>query len=439
MSEAKPQQNQERQKARNADVSVDDAFWLTDLYPDPLALISHNIVDLADVTPDCIVVLDGNILLWPYEYSTSSLKAVEDVYSKLAKEGRLIVPAQSIREYYKHRSNKVAAISEKIDGVSKRQNFQVFDKISILEDDNDYIEARKLASEIVNIGKNISEKLNKINKRLKDGIGSDPVSIIYREAFEDCIFEIPLQPADRQELLLDAKRRSRLGIAPGFKDDGKADGGVGDLIIWKTLIQEAKTRKRHAILVTDESKNDWWVRSNGAYHPRPELIEEFRRETEGLTLHMVPLSGLLAAFKSPTAVVEQARRLEKKANNVIEQILTDSPKTTNVLMRRTRDRIKERIRALEAEISLLQYQRDETISRTDIADFDKADRINTLSNEIRKSHRELGKLNGLIHEHEMALDKSAPISRSSGFDETYEQLFGKSFSLRGNGGDGEDD
>lgn len=68
-------------------------------------------------------------------------------------------------------------------------------------------------------------------------------------------------------------------IPPGFKDAGKdgADGDkFGDLIIWKELMEKAKSEQRGVVLITDDAKEDWWyVRRGKKLGPRPELVEEF--------------------------------------------------------------------------------------------------------------------------------------------------------------------
>jgi hypothetical protein len=388
MSEAKPQQNQERQKARNGDVSVDDAFWLTDLYPDAAALIAHDIVELPEAVKDCIVVLDGNILLWPYDYSTASLKAVEDVYRRLADDKRLIVPGQAVREYYKHRSRKIAAIGQKIEGVISKSNHQIFDKISILEEDKDYKAARKVAVDIQKKGQEIANRFKAINHRLKNDVGADRVSALYRDVLKDCIIELPMDAKGRQELLDDAKRRSRLEIAPGFKDDSKADGGIGDLLIWKTLLSVAAERKCHAIFVTDEAKNDWWVRSNGAYHPRPELIEEYRAHSGGKSLHMMPLSGLLAAFESPTDVVQQALELEQSVKT------PDFPKSSShvapsfLLFENTYRNLTMNLAAIQSEINQLTAEIGTIEADPTLSPDEKEALLSLLRNNVERKNEE---------------------------------------------------
>lgn len=65
----------------------------------------------------------------------------------------------------------------------------------------------------------------------------------------------------------------------------KKDSGdrrlYGDLIVWKQVIQKSKKDKINIILVTDDLKEDWWLKINGkTIGPRFELIKEFHIETK---------------------------------------------------------------------------------------------------------------------------------------------------------------
>jgi hypothetical protein len=85
-------------------------------------------------------------------------------------------------------------------------------------------------------------------------------------------------------------------IPPGFEDAKKsADSGdkFGDLIIWKEMIEKAKTDKRSMIFVTDDGKSDWWYIHRGRkIGPHPELVEEFFLAT-GQQFHIYELLQFL--------------------------------------------------------------------------------------------------------------------------------------------------
>ena len=41
---------------------------------------------------------------------------------------------------------------------------------------------------------------------------------------------------DRDEVLEEMTRRYKQAIPPGYKDASKPDGGIGDFLIWKTIL-----------------------------------------------------------------------------------------------------------------------------------------------------------------------------------------------------------
>jgi hypothetical protein len=111
-------------------------------------------------------------------------------------------------------------------------------------------------------------------------------------------------------------------IPPGYKDKGKADDGIGDLLVWKTLLQIGRERKSDCIFVTEDAKGDWWVQSEGVFQPRIELVEEYRQASEGRTIHLVPLSSFLQLFGAEDNVVDEAKQAEV-ARRIKQQMVND--------------------------------------------------------------------------------------------------------------------
>lgn len=109
------------------------------------------------------------------------------------------------------------------------------------------------------------------------------------------------------------KWRYKREIPPGYKDKEKFDEGIGDLLIWKTVIEIAKDKEMPVLFVTEDAKSDWWVQSEGAFQPRIELIEEFRRETNGETIHLLPLSELIELFGASEDAVQDTKSTERSS------------------------------------------------------------------------------------------------------------------------------
>lgn len=100
-------------------------------------------------------------------------------------------------------------------------------------------------------------------------------------------------------------------IPPGYKDAAKDDRGIGDLLIWLTILEIGAERKKPLLFVTGEEKADWQHRSDHqGLLPRCELVDEFRRKS-GAPFYIAPFSGLLELFEAPKEVVSAVRKEEE--------------------------------------------------------------------------------------------------------------------------------
>jgi hypothetical protein len=88
-----------------------------------------------------------------------------------------------------------------------------------------------------------------------------------------------LSNEERAKIEKEGEQRYKDKMPPGFKDEKKTTNKFGDLIIWKDLIHKSKSEKKPFILIMDDLKEDWWLRSQGrTLSPRPELLQELYEE-----------------------------------------------------------------------------------------------------------------------------------------------------------------
>jgi len=115
----------------------------------------------------------------------------------------------------------------------------------------------------------------------------------------------------------DGEERYAKKIPPGFEDAKKDTGDkFGDLIIWKGMIEKAKTDERPIILVTDDGKSDWWYIHHGKkVGPHPDLVEEFLAAT-GQQFHIYELPQFLR-YSVETGSAIQAEAVQKIAETMI--------------------------------------------------------------------------------------------------------------------------
>ena len=135
---------------------------------------------------------------------------------------------------------------------------------------------------------------------------NDPVSNIYRDLFRGPVFADPA--FDREELLKELKYRQEHRIPPGYKDANNEYSGVGDLLIWKTILQIGEQESRHVVFVSGDEKSDWRYQSeNSALYPRYELLDEFRRKSKNKSLLIISFADLLAQLGVPEPIVAEVK------------------------------------------------------------------------------------------------------------------------------------
>lgn len=287
-----------------------DPFFLRELFPDAQGLLNTDYAALEEIKDTCLVVLDASAMLLPYVMGQITLGKVVEVYRPLGQQGRLIVPAQAAREFARNRATKIADIVRHLQDRASAVVAPMKQHIGILADDKDYIEVQKLSEEVGKLAKSIQAKVRAIVDRIGNEVGRDPVSEAYREVFKGCVRD-ENEPADQAAFLEEMTVRYAARRPPGYKDKAKSDGGAGDLIIWQSLLRASKASKRGCIFVTADTKTDWYTQANGAFQPRLELIEEYRLNSDGGTLHIIPLSRLMELYGAGADAVADTRSAEQ--------------------------------------------------------------------------------------------------------------------------------
>jgi PIN like domain len=289
-----------------------DNFVLEEIYPDAGQLFA-SYKSPAATDKSAIVVLDTNALLLPYEIGSARLKELASVYDRLATERRLFVPARVLREFIqrrdRHLANMIKALTDRKRGLVSNQMHLVLEGVPGYSDaSNAYQKMSAARFEYV-------DAIDKIIAVVKAWRGYDPVSKIYGRLFgKDSIVDPPSDEVSLGEM----EWRYRHALPPGYKDAKKEDGGVGDFIIWKSLLALGKIEKKDLIFVTGEQKGDWFVRSdNLPIYPRFELIYEYRSASEGKSLRLTSLHELLQEMNAPREVVADIKVAEFTTNSAL--------------------------------------------------------------------------------------------------------------------------
>ncbi len=285
-----------------------------------------NTVD--EIKKDCIVVLDTNVLILPFTVSSNSFTQISTVFEDLKKENRLYIPAQVAREFAKVRPRKLGDLYQKLS--KQRNNIQPFKLgnyplLESLDNFNSIVEAEAELNEKI---KEYRKLIGGLLSDVKAWVWNDPVSIVYNKLFTD---DLIIEPEiDKQKIQKELDYLIYHKLPPGYKDSSKQDRGVGDLLIWKSILKLGSENKNNLLFVSGDNKPDWWHQSEKQHlYPRYELVNEYRRESDNKLFHMVSLSQLLELMDVNEEIVENIKnqeeinRKEQSCNTLINLLLND--------------------------------------------------------------------------------------------------------------------
>lgn len=286
-------------------------FIANDIYPEADKIFSTKIKSLEEIKDSAFIVLDTNVLLVPYNISKESLGKIEDTYRLLTEQDRLIVPAQVAREFANNRAKKIVETFQQLTRKRNTTRSLQSGKYPLLESLDEYQDAIRLEKEIDDQLKEYRKVVGTVLDHIRDWRWNDPVSLIYENFFnEDSVYE-PL--INKEELVEDLDRRQTYKIPPGYKDASKDDRGIGDLLIWHTILEIGREFKVDIIFVSGDDKSDWWHKSEErTLYPRYELVDEFRRFSGGKSFHITSFSHFLDLFGASKSIVQEIRDEENQ-------------------------------------------------------------------------------------------------------------------------------
>ena len=235
-----------------------------------------------------LVALDANVLLNLYRYSPSARQDLIQVLTDYA--DRLWLPLQAAGEYQKNRLKVIFDQFEtyrefRNSAEQAEKNLTSFVKTIPRHPTIDAIDVQSRIEDLFSALTDYVAELesNQHGFTMDDASSSDPLQDQLSELFQGKVGP-PLTPELQASTLIDAVRRYEKKIPPGFMDINKeGEDQYGDLILWMEVIERAKFTSKPMILVTDDQREDWWLRINGrTIGPRPELVAEFWDSTHQL-------------------------------------------------------------------------------------------------------------------------------------------------------------
>jgi hypothetical protein len=136
--------------------------------------------------------------------------------------------------------------------------------------------AEKICETVRDLAKREIAALDATRAKHPDYWNEDPVQEALTLLFSNDRVGDPDKPPNVVE---SAKQRFNEQRPPGFMDKDKdGDRKYGDGVLWLQALEYAKESKRPLILITDETKEDWWLKVGGkTFGALPELVAEMRK------------------------------------------------------------------------------------------------------------------------------------------------------------------
>jgi exonuclease VII small subunit len=292
-----------------------DIFVANRVYPEANRIFGTTTRPIEEIKETAIIALDTNALLVPYNIGKESFAQIERTYEELVAHDRLIVPGQVAREFADNRARKLSELFQQLERRKNKVPQLQTGRYPFLESFDDYQKATELEREIDSKLDEYRQVMQRIIDQVRNWRWNDPVSILYGRLFNDRVIYEPDISTD--DLQVDLKYRHTHRLPPGYKDAAKDDGGIGDLLIWHSILQIGKDRKSSVIFVSGDEKSDWWHKSEKqTLYPRYELVYEFARSSEGLDFHIMSFSGFLNLFGASEETVREVHEEEVQLRSV---------------------------------------------------------------------------------------------------------------------------
>lgn len=247
---------------------------------------------------DPLIVLDANVFLRLYNHLPEIIIQYIEVLNSV--KDKIWLPAQVFKEFEKNHKkahsrnfNKYRLFLQQIQSsIERNKNTLEGEFIKYLELKYPLIDELKgqmtilidqMYKATIDYEENIKQQIDENTEVLK----KDAVKKFVHELAESGSIGQHFSFAETISLYQEGEIRFKYLIPPGYIDnkkdakDSTKEDKFGDLIIWKQVLNKAKSENKSVILVTDETKEDWWEKEDKQLVcARYELSREFS-ETVG--------------------------------------------------------------------------------------------------------------------------------------------------------------
>jgi hypothetical protein len=248
--------------------------------------------ELAVIWENCFFSFDANVLLHIYSYTPQTRERFFEILYGLKE--RIWIPHQVAYEYQKNRiyviSDQVKAYEE-IEIILNKNFYNLRNELFKDYKRHPFLNTQEIVGDIEKVIEDVKYKIKLTQANHPNYLETDDL----REVLTDLLDGRVGKPYSEEELEIiyqKAEKRFSYKKPPGYKDAKKPiPKNYGDVVIWFQLIDYARSQQKPIIFVTDDNKEDWWLKYEGEIiEPRPDLIQEIISEVgvEGFQFYMYP-------------------------------------------------------------------------------------------------------------------------------------------------------
>ncbi|MFE3038350.1 PIN domain-containing protein [Streptomyces canus] len=241
------------------------------------------------------ISLDANVLLNPYRVGKETRSQVFAILDNV--KDQLWVSYQATLEFFTNRPSVMAgeeSVYQKLENPLVSARGKIEEHLKPLK--YHPIVSADVHREILQGIDTLLTRINQLSRekdaKLEDALRNDPILSKWESLLNGKIGERPDETL-ASALLKAAEERLSASLPPGCRDTDKDENSTGDAMLWLQLLEHAQATKKRVLLITDDTKDDWYRRHGGkTIGPRVELVREMREKAD-VSYYQQPLSAFI--------------------------------------------------------------------------------------------------------------------------------------------------
>ena len=236
--------------------------------------------ELAAIWEKCIFCFDANVLLHIYSYTPETRERFFEIINRLNE--RIWIPHQVAYEYQKNRlyviSDQIKAYEE-VELILNKNIANLKNEIFKDYKRHPFLNTQEIVEDIEKALEEVKTKIKLAQTNHPNYLEADDLREVLSDLLEGKVGH-PYSEEELESIYQKAEKRFSYKKPPGYKDAKKPiPKNYGDVVLWFQLIDYARNQQKPIIFITDDDKEDWWLKYEGeTVEPRPDLIQEIVSE-----------------------------------------------------------------------------------------------------------------------------------------------------------------